>query len=48
VLLVIWIRPETKRSNLEQAEVLFFWAKWKAEPVFVAINWDDLRFGVKS
>jgi hypothetical protein len=22
--------------------------RWRAEPVFVAKNWDDLRLGVKS
>ena len=42
---VIWIRPETKGFSDEQAEGIKY---WRAEPVFVAPNWDDLSLGVKS
>jgi len=46
--LVIKIRPETKRSSLEQAENDSKKIIWRAELVFVAKNWEDLRLGVKS
>jgi len=35
---VILIKPETNRSNYEQAESI----NWRAEPVNVAKFWDDL------
>jgi len=37
-LKVIFIKPETNRSNYEQAEGFY----WRAEPVNVAKFWDDL------
>jgi hypothetical protein len=35
---VIYIRPEANRSNYEQAKIFIL----KAEPVAVALAWDDL------
>jgi len=36
--------PKPEELILSRLKILY----WRAEPVFVAKNWDDLRLGVKS
>ncbi len=45
----VWkIRPETKWSSRSQAELAWNMVGWRAELVYVAICWDELRLGVKG
>lgn len=36
------VKPETRGFNHEQAILILIFKIKKAEPVFVALNWDDL------
>jgi len=48
VFIVYKIRPETKWSSRSQAELAWNMVGWRAELVYVALYWDELRLGVKG